>query len=142
MSRAALLALVALVVALALPAATAASSSNVPGFYGCRVFLSKKPAAVVRPRSIVVACGDGNLYFTRIRWASWTSSTATGTGVGHQNDCTPNCAAGHFHTYPATARLTKPRPCDGRTVFTTLIWRFTKPTPKGVILSGSTTFNC
>ncbi len=123
-------------------AAAAATRSAVPGFYGCRAFVSKHPLAVVRPRSIVVACADANFYLTRMHWATWTASGATGTAVGHQNDCTPNCAAGHFHTYPATVTLSKPRSCDGHKVFTTLAWRFTKPTPKGIALSGTTTFNC
>lgn len=134
--------LVALIAALALPAAGVGASSAQPGFYGCRTFTTKHPAAVVRPRSIVVACADGNFYLTRIHWTSWTTASASGTAVGHQNDCTPNCAAGHFHTYPATLTLKRPLSCDGHTVFTTLSWRFGKPTAKGIALSGATTFNC
>jgi hypothetical protein len=130
------------VLALAATAAATAAGSATPGFYGCRVYTVKHPAAVVRPRSIVVACGDGNFYLTGIHWASWTAAKATGTGTGHQNDCTPNCAAGHFHAYPARLTLTKPRSCDGHKVFTTLEWRFTRTTPKGIALSGATTFNC
>ena len=98
-------------------AGASASPASVPGFYGCRAFTSKRPAAVVRPRSIVVACADGNFYLTGIRWSTWGSARAAGAGTGHQNDCTPNCAAGHFHTYPAMVTLTKPKSCDGHAVF-------------------------
>lgn len=133
--------LATLLVALALPAA-AASSAAKPGFYGCRMYTVKHPVAVVRPRSIVVACGDGNFYLTRLSWSSWTATRAGGTGTGHQNDCKPNCAAGHFHTYPAEVTLSKPRTCAGHKVFTTLSWRFTTQTPDGIALSGATTFNC
>ncbi|HZP71986.1 MAG TPA: hypothetical protein VFA97_01285 [Gaiellaceae bacterium] len=133
--------LAALVAALAVPA-LAASSSPQSGFYGCRTYTSKHPVAVVRPHSIVVACADGNFYLTRLSWTSWAAAKAVAAGTGHQNDCTPNCAAGHFHTYPADVSLTKPRTCAGHKVFTTLSWRFTKPTPKGIALSGATTFSC
>ena len=138
-----LLVTLAALAALGLAAATSsAATSATPGFYGCRVYTSKHPVAVVRPRSIIVACADANFYLTGIRWTTWAAAKATGTGTGHQNDCKPNCAAGHFHTYPATLTLTKPRACDGHSVFTTLAWHFTKPTPTGYALSGATTFNC
>jgi hypothetical protein len=51
-----------------------------------------------RPRSIIVACGDGNLQLLRLRWSRWTSSVATGGGVYHWNDCIPQCYRGHFHS--------------------------------------------
>jgi hypothetical protein len=51
-----------------------------------------------KPRSIIVACGDGNLSLLRLSWSEWTSRVATGVGVYHWNDCIPQCYRGHFHS--------------------------------------------
>jgi hypothetical protein len=51
-----------------------------------------------KPRSIIVACGDGNLQLLRLRWSHWTRTVATGVGVYHWNDCRPACYSGHFHS--------------------------------------------
>jgi hypothetical protein len=51
-----------------------------------------------RPRSIIVACGDGNLQLLRLRWSGWTTKVATAAGVFHWNDCKPACYLGHFHS--------------------------------------------
>jgi len=83
----------------------------------------KHPAKLVRPHSIVVACGDGNLYLTGITWRTWAAASAAGSATLHQNDCTPYCAAGHFHTYPATVSLSHPKPCKGAVVFEHITWR-------------------
>jgi hypothetical protein len=104
---------------LVLCAASASAASKV-GYYGCRTFVAKHPTAVVKPTSIVVACGDGNLYLTGIHWATWAATEATGTGTVHSNDCKPYCAAGHFHTAAATVTLSKPHTCKGNVVFTNL----------------------
>lgn len=116
---------VALVLAFA-PASVAASrsSSRLPGFVGCRAFTSQHPKPVVRPRSIVAACADANLYFTGLHWSTWTATRAAATGVAHQNACTPNCAAGRFHAYPAHVTLTAPRACGGKRELTKLDYRF------------------
>jgi hypothetical protein len=52
----------------------------------------------VKPRRILFACGDGNFYVTRLKWASWRKRRAVGHGKFHQNDCDPSCAEGEFHT--------------------------------------------
>ena len=51
-----------------------------------------------RPKTIVVACGDGNLQLLKLRWSSWTGQTAAAVGVYHWNDCIPMCYRGHFHS--------------------------------------------
>ena len=42
---------------------------------------------------------------TGLHWTSWTSHLASGYGTYFLNDCTPTCAGGHFHTYPALVAL-------------------------------------
>lgn len=98
---------------------------------------------VVRPATVVFACGDGNFYATGLHWSHWGASDAEAKGVGHQNDCTPNCAAGKFHTYPLSVRLSRPIVCvRGRREFSRLAWTFTAAKPKGVPHSGGETLPC
>ena len=61
--------------------------------------------ALVRPKTIVLACADGNALVDRLAWTSWTPGLASARGTLVQNDCTPYCAAGHFHRYPALVVL-------------------------------------
>lgn len=68
----------------------------------------------VRPASIIIACGDGNIALTHLRWQRFGGVTAVAGGSYSANDCTPNCAAGHFHSYPATVVLSKARQCPDK----------------------------
>ena len=100
--------------------------------------------ASVQPHSIVLACADGNFYADHLHWTSWNAKSATATGIGHQNDCKPYCAAGHFHAYKISIRLSKVVTCHGRREFARIGWRWTEPTPKlkGVPRHGSETLPC
>jgi len=61
--------------------------------------------ALVRPKSFILTCADGNAYFSKLSWTSWTPGLASAKGTLVLNDCTPYCAAGHFHSYPAIVVL-------------------------------------
>jgi hypothetical protein len=61
--------------------------------------------SVAKPASITLACADGGLGIGDLVWSAWTASGATGTGRVWANDCTPNCAEGKFHYYPAAISL-------------------------------------
>ncbi len=65
----------------------------------------------VRPTSVVFACGDGGVYADGVRWSSWGEPFATATATMHANDCTPNCAEGHFHTYAAILAVSGRQRC-------------------------------
>lgn len=68
----------------------------------------------LRPASIVLACADANLLLSHLRWTSFGGSVARGSGDYSYNDCNPYCAAGHFHSYPITVVLSRPKTCpDG-----------------------------
>ena len=131
-----------LVIAVALVAATAATAAPTPGFLGCKAFVAPKSKPQVKPAQIIVACGDGGFYLSKIHWTSWSAKGAMGTGLGNANDCNPNCAAGHFHTYPARVSLTAAKTCHGRTELTKLSWTFTGARPKGQPKSASQSFPC
>src|SRR5437762_13262759 len=80
--------------------------------------------AHVRPSSIMIACGDGNFYITKLHWTRWAASIATATGIAHRNDCVPDCAGGRFHTFRVSVRLSNPVVCvAGRREFATIRWR-------------------
>jgi hypothetical protein len=84
-----------------------------------------------KPVRIVLACGDGNAVAEHLTWLKWSSSTATANGDLHQNDCVPDCAAGHFHTYPARFTLSETVSAAGRNYFTRVTMRFTHNEPTG-----------
>ena len=105
-----------------------AGAKSPPGFAGCN---DSHPR--VRPHSILVACGDGNFFLRHMRWSHWTQRSAAGGGTGHQNDCDPDCAHGHFHRYRVAVRLSRPRTCtNGRREFTHFTYAFIGRKPKGV----------
>jgi hypothetical protein len=91
----------------------------------------------VRPRQIIVACGDANFYFTNLAWSAWNAKQAVAGGVAHLNDCKPYCAAGHFHTYKVAITLTQPKTCaNGNHEFTRMSWRYLLGVPAGQPRSG------
>jgi hypothetical protein len=101
--------LVALAAASARSAA-AASPSVVPNCVG-------KP--VVKPGEVILACADAGLGVRAIRWLGWGSPVAAGLGTAFANDCTPSCAAGHFHSYRAVLLLGGTQRCGGRVAYRT-----------------------
>jgi hypothetical protein len=69
--------------------------------------------AQVRPGSFTLTCADGNDYLSHLSWSSWSASSASGTGTNLVNDCTPYCAAGKFHSYPADVKFWRAEPVPG-----------------------------
>lgn len=65
-----------------------------------------KQQSVTRPSQYTLACGDGTTSLNKLQWSNWGASTATATGVYETVVCSPSCAAGTEHSYPATVSLT------------------------------------
>src|SRR5262245_12120611 len=83
--------------------------------------------------TVVQSCADGNALVDRLAWTSWTPGLASARGTLVQNDCTPYCAAGHFHRYPALvvlwgSKAVKNHPGERRYTELTLI--LTGPRPR------------
>ena len=79
--------------------------------------------ATLEPTEIPLACADYNLRLTELTWSSWTAASANGNGTLMQNDCTPDCAGGTFHSYPTTVTLDDPLPSRTQgLVFATVTW--------------------
>jgi len=85
----------------------------------------------VKPARIVLACGDGNAVAENLTWVKWGASSASGRGVLRQNDCTPDCADGTFHVFPAQFFLSHTASAAGREYFTSVRIRFSAAEPGG-----------
>jgi hypothetical protein len=106
-------------VLLAVAALVAHGSASAPTIPDCYT-------QVTSPARITLACADGNFWVGGLRWRGWGGTAATATGTSHQNDCTPNCAAGHFEAHAVSVSVSKPATClGGRRQYTHLVWRFT-----------------
>jgi hypothetical protein len=92
----------------------------------------------VRPATIVVACADDNLALTHLRWTSFGAATAKGAGSYYVNDCTPNCAAGHFHSYAVKVSLSQAKLCrDKHDDYSEATVTFSSARPPGIKSSTS-----
>jgi hypothetical protein len=122
--RTAILALVIAGLAVVALAATAASPaghpSAVPNCLG-------KP--LVQPVSVVLACADANFGLRKLGWIGWGGARAAATGIAYANDCTPNCAAGHVHTYSAEIVVDGSQRCGKTTAYRRLTVAFVGPSP-------------
>jgi hypothetical protein len=108
-------------------ASNSVASGAPPRFVGCDGI-----GPQIRPRLILIACGDGNFYISKLRWQSWSRSGALGVGLAYRNDCRPNCARGRFHSYSISIRLSQPVICLGvQRVFTRVTYSFLSVTPVG-----------
>ena len=91
------------VTAKTLPAASVpATAAGLPSVdAGIEVYGNCK-TPTVEPTEIVLACADYNALLEALHWTSWTATSATAVGTFVYNDCTPNCAEGHFRNVPDT----------------------------------------
>ncbi len=87
------------------------------------------------PKELVIACGDGNRFISNIHWSKWGATSTTATGTLNWNDCSPTCAAGHFHTKPLAFSATKIVAYKGARVYSELIG------PKNTWTTNSTTWS-
>ena len=85
---------------------------------------------LVKPKEVLLACGDGNAAFLVTRWTRWTRVSARAVGFAQINDCNPSCVAGHVNPYLAALVLDRPRACHGRQRFSRLRLVFAE-TPRG-----------
>jgi len=82
--------------------------------------------AVREPSSFTITCADDNSRLVRLDWQSWTAKRATADGAYSLNDCTPYCAAGKFHNYPAAVTLWDPKQTKHGTLFSRLTVAYKK----------------
>jgi hypothetical protein len=84
----------------------------------------------IRPTDILVTCADGGFGVDRLSWITWGGSRAVGLGSAYLNDCTPSCAAGHFHRFQAVVIASGLQRCpNGESAYLTVTWAFIGRSP-------------
>ena len=58
-----------------------------------------------KPETIMIYCGDGGAYISKISWKTWGQDGATGTGEYYKNLCDPDCADGEIVHAPVSVSL-------------------------------------
>ncbi len=130
-------------VALAVAAGVAGSASGAGITLTTGPTISDCGGQAVAPSSLTLACADANYGLAAMKWASWGSAKATGSGSARANDCTPNCAAGTFHSYPVRATASAVATCrSGRKQYTRLVLTYPGSRPKGIGVTDTWTFPC
>jgi hypothetical protein len=84
----------------------------------------------VKPATVLIACADGNFGVGHLTWVGWGDIRAVGLGSAFLNDCTPDCAAGHFHNYPAVVIVSGSQRCpNGELAYLTITYAFIGRSP-------------
>lgn len=110
--------ILALIAAFAIPA-SAASPLKVTN---CSKAQSK-------PKTVVLACGDGNTALKNLSWSSFGGATAKGKGTLVTNLCEPNCATGKNVSYPVSIVGTGSKKCKGTGVYVKFTFTYTGKKP-------------
>jgi hypothetical protein len=61
---------------------------------------------VHKPDYITLTCADGGMVVEEIKWQSWGTKEAIGTGLYAENNCQPDCASGKFVESPVEISIT------------------------------------
>lgn len=118
-------------------ASTQAATAKTPRY----VVLNCSFKPVVAPSTFIIACADAGMGVQHLHWTSWTPKLASGYGTFWENDCTPDCADGHFHYYPSLEVLwgsatVKGHPADRRYTKLTVIFTGKTRPPVYVLKNG------
>jgi hypothetical protein len=97
----------------------AAVAAPIAGAGGATTYFYDGQTFKVRPMKTIDISGTGSWMIGKLRWRTWTPTTAVATGVLYSNTCTPTCAAGHFSQEQARVQFTGVTLCKGKRVFTT-----------------------
>ena len=75
-----------------------------------------------KPTELLEFCADGNGGIAKIKWKSWNSDGASGTGVYFRNNCEPDCASGKFSYKNVAVYLDSPVVDYGKLYLTSLTY--------------------
>jgi hypothetical protein len=120
----------ALVAVIAACSAVPAASGAGTGLRG-RVYVASRgcQGRAYRPTSIVLACGDGGLYVTGLRYSAYGGASAQATGELHAHSCMPNCAESRFQAFAGTITLKDVVRCEGTLYYSRARYTFTSGPP-------------
>jgi hypothetical protein len=98
-----------------------------------------------KPSEVVFACGDYSIVAQKLQWSSWGGYYARASGVLIVNDldCSPDCAAGHFHSYKVSLTAYGKQHCpDGEIAYQSVKYLIIGGGPEPVARGGSGDFPC
>jgi hypothetical protein len=99
--------------------------------------------ATGRPRTLTLACGDGNTALSGLRWSSFGGASARARGRLEMNTCAPNCAQGKMVSFPVAVEAVDPRACSAALrVYDRVIVRFTGRAPSSASSLKRWTLGC
>jgi len=73
-----------------------------------------------KPETIMIYCGDGGAYISKIHWSAWSQDGANGTGEYYRNLCEPDCADGKIVHAQVNVSLSDLTPRKGKFYLRTL----------------------
>jgi hypothetical protein len=111
---------------------SAASTTTVSATHTQKYVVADCNQWQVEPSDYVFTCADGGLGLQGLHWTTWSPALASASGTFYENECTPDCAAGHFLKVPALVVLwgsgnVKGHPADRRYTEFTLIFTGKRP---------------
>jgi len=92
---------------------TALTQHSAPIFSKQTVVVDCSFKQQTRPSDFILTCADAGDVLAHLHWVSWGSTAAFATGIEQINNCTPNCAAGKFISYPVLVNLWRSEPLPG-----------------------------
>ena len=113
---------------------TSAAAGGLPSGPGVLADCTNPPPQTleVEPSTITLACADDGIGAQDLTWTTWTSTGASGSGTVWENDCTPDCASGTFHDFPATIALSDVRSSPDGPAFSVLTAIYSGAEPNGL----------
>jgi hypothetical protein len=73
-----------------------------------------------KPETIMIYCGDGGAYISKIHWIKWSQDGARGIGEYYRNLCEPDCADGKIVHALVKVNLRELTPRKGKFYLRTL----------------------
>jgi hypothetical protein len=108
---------------------TQASADNSLGVYADCTSPAPEQHPTVQPTEIVLACADDGFGIRDVRWSSWTTRGASGSGTTWYKDCRPSCAEGKI-VYTPNVRIVLTTPvqnADGALVWSQITFSALPP---------------
>jgi hypothetical protein len=137
LAAAACAALIALSALAALRPVHAQASTRPTGLLDC---VGNAPA---RPHDVVLTCADAIIYARRLVWTGWGEPFAAAVGEMQVNACTPNCAAGTFHSFKVVLVARGIRRCpSGVVAYSTVTYAFIGRAPPEFDPDPTVTYRC
>ena len=100
-----------------------ANTSTFSGFPASKVWTYNCEYEDQKPTELLEYCADGNGGIAKIKWRTWSSEGAEGTGVYFRNNCEPDCASGKFSYTDVVVYLDGQVKAKGRVHLTALSYQ-------------------